>query len=118
MCLHLASTCCKHGVSLQTCQEDLALQDVEVIVNPTSTMLQTDQGVSKAIASAGGPTFLDSCNEILAASLGQLSRGDTAVTMMPATAAHGLKCRCVVHAVMPQRTGKMPFVLLSTTLGY
>ena len=105
-------------MSLQVCQEDLTLQDVDVIVNPTSTTLQTDQGVSNAIASAGGPTFSDSCNEILAASSGQLSRGDTAVTMLPATATHGLKCRCVVHAVMPQRTGKTPFVLLSTTLGY
>ena len=95
---------------LQVCQEELTSQDVYVIVNPTNTRLEADSGVSKAIATAGGPSFRDSCNDTIAARSGQMSRGETAVTLLPAGTVCQLKCQCVVHAVLPYRTGKLPSV--------
>ena len=79
-------------------------------MNPTNTKLEADSGVSKAISTAGGPTFQDSCNDILAARSGQMFRGETAVTLLPAGTVCQLRCQCVVHAVMPHRTGKVSLV--------
>ncbi len=79
-------------------------------MNPTNTKLEADSGVSKTISTAGGPSFRDSCNDILAARSGQMLRGETAVTLLPAGTVCQLKCQCVVHAVMPHRTGKLPLV--------
>ncbi len=94
---------------LQVCQAELTSQDVCAIVNPTNTRLQADSGLSKAISTAGGPTFQEGCNDILAARSGQMQRGETAVTLLPAGTVCQLKCQCVVHAVMPHRTGRLPF---------
>lgn len=90
---------------MQVCQGEVTSQDVSTIVNPTNTQLSAEHGVSEAIASAAGPCFKQSCKDILAASGGKMSRGETAITVLPAGAAPHLKCQHIIHAVLPLRTG-------------
>lgn len=95
---------------LQVCPGDLVSQTVCVIVNPSNPKLEADCAVTEALAAAGGPAFSDSCKDILAANSGQMSHGETAVTVLPAGATSQLKSKYITHAVMPQQNGKTQFV--------
>ena len=98
-----------HSVTtLQVCQGELISQDVRAVVNPTNTRLQTESGVSKAIALAVGPCFTRSCRDILMniTVAGQLSSGATAMTDLPTSVNNRVKFQHVIHAIVPRYSGE------------
>lgn len=74
---------------------DITKVEVDAIVNAANSSLLAGGGVDGAIHTAGGPTILDECREIVAAQGGCVT-GDAVVTN-----AGNLPARIVIHAVGP-----------------
>jgi O-acetyl-ADP-ribose deacetylase len=79
---------------------ELAIADItgertDAIVNAANTRLANGGGVAGAISRAAGPGLQRACDELIA------QRGPLRTGEAVATAAFGLPCRAVIHAVGP-----------------
>lgn len=96
------------NTKLALVQGDITTQSVDVIVNAANSSLLGGGGVDGAIHKAGGPSILEACREIRAAS-GECAPGDAVITT-----AGDLPAQRVVHTVGPVWKGghKGEFVIL------
>jgi O-acetyl-ADP-ribose deacetylase (regulator of RNase III) len=79
------------GKKIKLIEGNIALLDVEAVVNAANTNLILGGGVAGAIKRYGGPSIQQECN-----SIGPIKTGEAAIT-----GGGNLKARYVIHAVGP-----------------
>lgn len=80
------------GKKIHIVEGNIALLDVEAVVNAANRELQLGSGVAGAIRTYGGPSIQQECDE-----LGPIEVGDAVLT-----GAGNLKANYVIHAVGPR----------------
>lgn len=80
-----------HGKKIKLVEGNLALLDVEAVVNAANKNLILGGGVAGAIRKFGGPSIQEECNKI-----GPIAVGEAAIT-----GGGHLKAKYVIHAVGP-----------------
>jgi O-acetyl-ADP-ribose deacetylase (regulator of RNase III) len=80
------------GRKIKIVEGNIALLDVEAVVNAANRRLQLGSGVAGAIRACGGPSIQEECNR-----LGPVEVGDAVIT-----GGGNLKATYVIHAVGPR----------------
>jgi len=80
------------GRKIKIVEGNIALLDVEAVVNAANRELQLGSGVAGAIRTYGGPSIQQECNK-----LGPIEVGEAVIS-----GAGNLKARYVIHAVGPR----------------
>lgn len=82
------------------------MHGVDAIVHSAASRLTDTGGVITAIAAAVGAAIQSTCLQTPARVEGKVERGEAAVSTFPPACGSQLNCQHVIHAALPNHSGK------------